>query len=306
MKKLLPDKVSVFGKIRSFNIFKLFTYLFLIIISYVFIYPFLYMIITSIKSASDLFDISVNWVPTSIAWNNYVVAFNNLNYNSHLMNSLIITVTSTFGHILSCSFIGYGFARYHFPLKSLWFVLVVFAIIVPPQVIILPLYLTYRSMGWLDTFAPLILPTLFGFGLRGGLFIFIYRQFYLGLPNDLENAAKIDGCGFMGAYARIAFPVARTTSLLVLVLSLVWHWNDYYEPVMYLGKAKYWPLPSMLPSIYEKYQSAAVDLMQNPETAITEGVVMAATFLVIFPVLLIYCFLQKQFIQGIERSGLVE
>lgn len=306
MKKPGYKTLPVFGAIRSSNLFKGFTYLFLIIISYVFIYPFLYMLITSIKSASDLFDISVNWVPTSIRWKNYLVAFNNLDYGSHLLNSLIITVLCTVGHVLSCSFIGYGFARYKFPLKSLWFIIVVFTIIIPPQVIILPLYLTYRNLGWLDTFAPLILPTAFGFGLRGGLFIFIYRQFFVGLPNDLENAAKIDGCGFFGAYARIAFPVARTTSLLVLVLSMVWHWNDYYEPVMYLGKSKFWPLPSMLPSIYEKYQSAAVDLMQNPETAITEGVVMAATFLVILPVLLVYCFLQKQFIQGIERTGLVE
>lgn len=292
--------------LRRLGYFRIFTYVFLIIISYVFIFPFLYMIVTSVKSVSDLYDISVNWIPTTLQWQNYKVAFQNLDYLPHLLNSILITTVCTAGHILSCSFVGYGFARFEFPLKKLWFVIVVLAIIIPPQVIILPLYLTYSSMGWLNTYLPLMVPTFFGFGLRGGLFIFIFRQFFLGLPPDLENAAKIDGCGFLGAYFRIAFPVSRSSSLLALVLSLVWHWNDFYEPVIYLGKPKNWPLPSMLPSIYEKYQQAAAELTQNADTVITEGVVMAATFLVIVPVLIAYCFLQKQFVQGVERSGLVE
>jgi multiple sugar transport system permease protein len=126
------------------------------------------------------------------------------------------------------------------------------------------------------------------------------------LPKDLENAAKIDGCGFLSAYVRIVFPVSRSASLLVFVLSVVWHWNDYYEPVIYIGRQKSWPLPSMLPSIYDKFYQAAVDLSQSADTVITEGVVMAATFLVILPILVVYSFLQKQFIEGAERSGLVE
>lgn len=295
------------GKIyHHLNLFKAFTYIFLIIISYVFIFPFLYMVVTSVKSVSDLYDISVNWIPTAFHWQNYAVAYQNLDYLPHLLNSVLITAVCTIGHILSCSFVGYGFARFQFPLKKLWFVLVVLAIIIPPQVIILPLYLSYSSLGWLNTYLPLMVPTFLGFGLRGGLFIFIFRQFFIGLPADLENAAKIDGCGFLGAYFRIAFPVSRSSSLLALVLSMVWHWNDFYEPVIYLGRAQSWPLPSMLPSIYEKYQQSAAELTQNADAVITEGVVMAATFLVIVPVIIAYCFLQKQFIQGVERSGLVE
>ena len=294
------------GYYQHFNFFKVFTYLFLIIISYVFIFPFIYMAVTSLKSVSDLYDISVNWIPTEFHWQNYVVAYKNLDFLPHFLNSVLITTVCTIGHILSCSFVGYGFARFQFPLKKLWFTLVVLAIIIPPQVIILPLYLTYSSLGWLNTYLPLMAPTFLGYGLRGGLFIFIFRQFFIGLPADLENAAKIDGCGFLGAYFRIAFPVSRSSSLLALVLSLVWHWNDFYEPVIYLGKPKSWPLPSMLPSIYEEYQQSAAELTQNADMVITEGVVMAATFLVIIPVLIAYCFLQKQFVQGVERSGLVE
>ena len=302
----LPIAEKAMRLYRRVNIFKIFTYAFLIIISYVFIYPFIYMILTSIKSSADLYDISVNWIPTGIEWQNYTVALTNLNFFSHVGNSAVLITVCTVGHILSCSFVAYGFARYDFPLKNLWFIIVVFSIIIPPQVIILPLYLSYSSMGWLNSFAPLMIPTFFGFGLRGGLFIFIYRQFFLGLPKDLENAAKIDGCSFMGAYFRIAFPVARSSTLVCLVLSLVWHWNDYYEPVIYLGKSALWPLPSMLPSIYEKYYAAAAELTTNSNNIITEGVIMAATFLVVVPMLLIYCFLQRQFIQGVERSGLVE
>lgn len=294
------------SRIRRINIFKLFTYVFLIIISYVFVYPVLYMVITSVKSVSDLFDISVTWIPTQLQWQNYSVAIANLSYPEHFLNSFLITMICTVGHIFSCSFIAYGFARYQFPFKKFWFIIVVFAIIIPPQVIILPLYLSYSALGWINTYAPLMIPTFFGFGLRGGLFIFIYRQFFLGLPVDLENAAKIDGCGFLKTFYKIAFPVSRSATLVSFVLSLVWHWNDFYEPVIYLGKSSSWPLPSLLPSIYEKYYQAAADLTQNVNATITEGVVMAATFLVVLPVILVYCILQKQFIQGIERSGLVE
>lgn len=283
---------------------RLFIYVFLIIMAYMFLYPFLYMVVTSFKSQSDLFDVSINWVPSGIHWENYRAAFVNLDFVSHLFNSLLIVTVCTFGHIFSCSFIAYGFARYRFPLKGLWFVLVVLSIIIPSQVIILPLYLTYSEMGWLNTYLPLMVPCFFGFGLRGGIMIFLFRQFFIGLPRDLENAAKIDGCSFMGAYFRIAFPTARSSILVCFVLSVVWHWNDYYEPVIYLGKSTQWPLPAMLPTIYEKYLAASAEMTTNSDMIITRGVLMAAALAVIAVVLLMYCVVQRQFIQGLEHSGL--
>ena len=283
---------------------RVFIYVFLIIMSYMFLYPFLYMIVTSLKSQADLFDVSINWIPSGIEWQNWRAAFVNLDFAAHIWNSLLIVSVCTLGHIFSCAFIAYGFARYRFPLKGLWFVLVVLTIIIPSQVIILPLYLTYSEMGWLNTYLPLMVPCFFGFGLRGGIMIFLFRQFFIGLPRDLENAAKIDGCSFMGAYFRIAFPTARSSILVCFVLSVVWHWNDYYEPVIYLGKSSQWPLPAMLPTIYEKYLAASAELTTNADSIITRGVLMAAALLVIAVVLLLYCVVQRQFIQGLEHSGL--
>lgn len=293
--------VALYHRLRLSRIF---TYVFLIVLSYVFLYPFLYILVTSFKSQADLFDVSINWIPSALEWQNYRAAFVNLSFSSHVWNSLLIVAVCTIGHIFSCSFIAYGFARYRFPLKGLWFLLVVLSIIIPSQVIILPLYLTYSSLGWLNTYLPLMVPCFFGFGLRGGIMIFLFRQFFIGLPVDLENAAKIDGCSFLGAYFRIVFPTARSSILVCFVLSVVWHWNDYYEPVIYLGKATQWPLPAMLPTIYDKYQQAAAELTTNVDAIITRGVLMAATFLVIVLMLLMYCFVQKQFILGIEHSGL--
>lgn len=301
-KEVFMKKVGVVR--HKISIPRLFVYIFLVIMAYVFIYPFLYMFVTSFKSQSDLFDVSINWIPSALQWQNYRTAFTNLEFQSHILNSVLIVAVCTLGHILSCSFIAYGFARYKFPLKGFWFVLVVLSIIIPSQVIILPLYLTYSDLGWINTYLPLMVPCFFGFGLRGGIMIFLFRQFFIGLPRDLENAAKIDGCSFMGAYFRIVFPTARSSILVCFVLSVVWHWNDYYEPVIYLGKSSQWPLPAMLPTIYEKYQAASAELTTNANTVITRGVLMAAAILIILAVLLMYCVLQKQFIQGLEHSGL--
>lgn len=279
-------------------------YIFLLDVAFVFLFPFLYMIVTSFKSYNDLMDITVNWIPTSLHWKNYQIAADLLSYWSHFISSVFITSTSTIGHLLSCSLAGYGFARYKFPGKNLCFSIVIMSIIVPIQTIIIPLYMRYVNMGWIDSHLPLIVPTFFGYGLRGGLFIFLFRQFFLGLPSELEDAAKIDGCGFIRTYWSIILPIAKSAILVSCILSMVWHWHDYYEPVLYIHSSKYWPLPIMLPSMYQSLTAALILVENVDEILVTEGVVMAATFIVVFPVLIIYLFLQKRFIQGIERTGI--
>lgn len=287
-------------------------YLLLLGLAFVFIYPFIYMIVTSLKSDADLNSLSVQWIPTELKFENYFVAIDILKAGRYLKNSLFVTVVASIGHIISCSFIGYGFARFHFPFKKLLFGCVILAFIVPVQTLIIPMYLTYSNLGWLDSYLPLIVPTFFGFGLKGALYVFLFRQFYLTLPRDLENAARIDGCGFLMTYWKIVFPLAQSTLMVALVLSVVWHWNDFYEPAIFVSKARLGFLPPRLNSIVAAVNALPEQMMellaslglQDGEDTLNNAVVMSGATLISAPVLVFFAFAQRKFMQGIERTGI--
>ncbi|HOJ11108.1 MAG TPA: carbohydrate ABC transporter permease [Clostridiales bacterium] len=290
---------------------KLATYVLLFDLAFVFLFPFLYMIVESLKTNADLYDLTVNWVPRTLKFQNYVIAFRVLEYTKYIKNSLVITIMATIGHVLACSFVGYGFARHDFPGKNWLFILVIVALIVPVQTVIVPMYMLYANLKWLNTYLPVILPTFFGYGLKGALFIFIFRQFYLGLPKELENAAKIDGCGFLRTYWNIVLPVARSAFMVAVVLSLVWHWNDFYEPAIYVTKPVLTILPARLNSLVTLVNNPPENLFAemsigDGEDTLNNAVLMAGTFMIVLPVIISFAFLQKKFIQGIERTGLVE
>jgi len=293
--------MSIWGK----SLFRLASYLLLFDLAFIFLYPFLYMIITSLKSPIDVMDITVEWIPRSFYFSNYEKAAEMLSYFPILFKTSIVTILATLGHIFSCSMVAYGFARYKFPLKNVLFNLVLLTIIVPIQVLIFSLLIMYSKVGWLNTYLPLIVPTFFGFGLRGGLFIFIFRQFFAGLPYELEEAARIDGCNAFRTYWTIVLPVAGSALLVCIILSLVWHWNDYFEPTMYILRTDVQLLPSKLPNLYILLEQMVEQDVEISEYISVEGTVMAGTFLVILPILIVYLFLQKKFMEGIERSGLV-
>ncbi len=288
---------------------KALTYIFLFNLAFVFLYPFLFMVVTSLKSNLDLNDFTVNWVPRTFHFKNYLIAARALGYLEFFKNSMFVTAVATIGHMISCSFIGYGFARYSFPGKKILFAMVIIIMIVPIQTLIVPLYMIYVNLKWLNTFLPLIVPTFFGFGLKGALLIFIFRQFYLGFPKELEDAARIDGCGFLRTYWRIVLPVAQSAFIVAIVLSIVWHWNDFYEPSILASKDHLTTLPARLASIVELVKAPPDNLFEDTfiaeeEKIINNAVLMAGTFMVVLPVLVVFSFLQKKFMQGIEHTGI--
>ena len=172
--------------------------------------------------------------------------------------------------------------------------------------------MTYSKFDWLNSYLPLLVPTFFGFGLRGALYIFLFRQFYLTIPKDLENAALIDGCGFLKTYWRVVFPLAKSTIVVALVLSVVWHWNDFYEPSLYISKASLGFLPPRINSIISIVNAPPEHLfdllaslgLEGGEDTLNNAVVMAGTTLISAPVLIFFAFAQRQFMQGIERTGI--
>ena len=308
------DRISFTSSYRALKIVKksvlqLIIYVLLIDMAFVFIFPFVYMISTSFKTYNDINNLATVWIPSSVYLKNFVLAADAMQLQYSLTNSILVTSLATLGHLLSCTFIGYGFARFTFPFKKILFFGVILSAVIPIQTMIIPMYVTYSGFGMIDTYLPLILPTFLGFGLRGGVFIFLFRQFFLGFPVSLEEAALIDGCGRIRSFFKIALPSAGPSIIVCLVLSMVWHWNDYYEPSVYLSvSAKTALVTQMLPNLYTWISNMAGQMKDSQrELAMLyhEGVVMAATSIAIAPLIVAYAVLQRRFMASIERTGLV-
>ena len=286
-------------------------YILLIGIAFIFLYPFIFMIITSLKSNSDLIDPTIGWIPRYLRWENYAMAFKLMNFTKYIGNSVLITLVCTLGHLISCTFVGYGLARFKFKGRGLLFFLVILTIIIPIQTTITPSYIMFANIKWLNTFLPTFVPSFLGLGLKGGLFIFLARNFLLGLPKEMEEAARIDGCSFIGIFFRIVVPIVRPLLLVILVLSLVWHWNDYYEPSLYF-KQDMQPLSTgikeliTLSKLTDEERERILGRPVTDDDIVNTATVMAGSFITLTPLIVMFMFLQKQFIQGVERTGLVE
>ena len=280
-----------------------FTYIVLIDIAFVFLVPIFYITATSLKTSQDLTDPTIVWIPSGFFWINYPLAFFSMAYVKSLSNSLYISLGSALGQTVSCAFVGYGFARVRFPGRDALFALVLFTFLVPPQTIIVPLFILYKNLGWINTYQPFVVPSFFGHGLKGALFVVVFRQFFKTLPWELEEAARIDGASAFATWWRIMVPLAMPAVVVVFLFSVVWHWNDFFEPFIYLNRMEYFTLPMRLsvlsPSLDTATGGQASDLFN-------EALVMAAVFLVILPPLSIYLFTQRFFVESIDRTGLVE
>lgn len=285
-------------------LFMLLIYVVLASISFVFLYPLIYMVVTSLKSVEDIVDPYVQWVPTGLSMRNFKLAYTGMFYLRGIINSSFIALVSSIAQVISCSFIGYGFARNKFPGRDVFFLLALFTFIVPPQTIIISLFILYKKLGWLNTYYPFIIPSFLGQGLRGALFIYIFRQFFRGFPQELEDAARIDGAGRFKIYSQIFLPLSKPAILVVLLFSFVWHWNDYYEPSIYLMDEAKLTMPIRLMNmILWLEREIGLGAMS---TSYNIGVEMAGCFLVIVLPLILYAFTQKYFVSSIERTGLIE
>lgn len=199
-------------RLRRFNWYNVLVYILLLNLAFIFLYPFIYMLVTSFKSYADLMDATVKWYPREFTPRNWSEAVKQIlmpvelfgrtvNLPVPLFNSVLISVLATVGHVLSCSITAYGFSRFQFPGKNLLFVFVIATIIVPVQTIIVPQFSLYNSLRLTQRLA-LIVPAFFGMGLKGGIFIFLFRQFFLKISPSLEEAAAIDGCNPYSTYFR--------------------------------------------------------------------------------------------------------
>lgn len=294
----------------------LYRYVFLISMSYVILYPMFYMLSASLKTPGGFLDPSIIWIPRVITLENYAKAIKALYLLGSLYNTLIYEMVSAGIEILSCAFAAYGLARFKFRGKSILMVLLILNIFIPPQMIIIPMMMNFADLDFLgilglfkqltgmefqintlDTVFPFYLPSLFAVGLKAGIMIFIYIQFFKGLPKELEEAAWIDGAGPFKTYLRIALPSSGVVFLTVSVFSIIWHWNDYYLAVMYTSNKL--PVSVRLSNIEDMFNTLKV--FTDYEKA---SLSMAACALFVLPMLIMYMILQKKFIKSIDRVGI--
>lgn len=279
----------------------------LAVIAFLYVKPILYMISTSMKSVADLIDPIVGLIPRGVYWKNYTDAWAGLRYPEAFTNTVIIAFFGSAFQVFSCALTGYAMARLTFPGKGLFFFLILVTLLVPPEITIIPLYMIYNKIGWLNTPLVFLVPALFGQGVRSALFIIIFRQFFLSQPKALEEAAKMDGASVFRLFFRIMMPLAGAACLVVFLFSFVWYWNLHYEPSMFLSK-HFTPLSLRLSSLQAELMgnralNYSVAVGKDP---VSEGPKMAAAFLIIMPPLIVYLIAQRWFTEGIERTGLVE
>ncbi|BBH18997.1 ABC transporter permease [Paenibacillus baekrokdamisoli] len=287
---------------KSGWLIRILIYLILLDISVIYLNPFFYMIATMFKSGVDLVDPTIRWIPRVVELENLKLAWQGLRYLSSLSNSLLIVSLGAIFQVVFCSLAGYAFARISFPGKTLLFGLLLFSFLIPPQTIIIPLYILFGKLGWLGTPLAIVGPAIFGHGIKGALFVIIFRQFFMTLPKELEEAAKIDGAGMFRVYWRVIMPLSTPALLVVFLFSFIWHWNDTTFTQLML-RGEFTPLSISLNGLDQVLNGT---FGQEKDVKLNETVRMAASFLVIFPPLIVYFIAQRWFVEGVERTGLVE
>lgn len=303
-RSLRKAKQVILGKEADKGLlFKLFLYVLLLDVAYIYLNPIFYMVTTMVKDSVDLLDPAVQWIPRTIYMGTLQDAWDMLKYAQSFMVSLGLSTTIAICQTVFCAIAGYAFARLEFPFKKLLMFGLILSFIIPPQVTILPMLIAARELGWVNTLYPLLLPALFGHGLKGALFVIIYRQFFSTQPKELEEAARIDGAGAFKVFYRVMMPLARPAIVVVFLFSFVWNWNDFYFPSMFLINSDTVPLSMGISQV--SAQLAALEKEVGP-SIFSEPLKMGSSFMIILPPILLYIFTQRYFVEGVERTGLVE
>ena len=293
-----------FGSRSSYGaLFTIVLYLLLIALGFVYLYPLLFMFVTSLKSPTDLLNPMVQWIPTEIYMGNYVKAWRVLNYPTTIVSSILVSFIPSLIQAAVCSVIGYGLARYRFKGKGLIFALIMATFIIPAQNTAIPQMLTFKSLGLLGNIFAIILPALFGQGYRSAIFILIFYQTFMSLPKVLEEAARLDGASDLKVFLLVGLPAAVPAFIVSIIFSTVWYWNESYLTLMFL-EGGVQTLPMQLAKFTQAYENLYPSGMVNIFDRLNEAVKLAGTFLNILPLLVMYFVLQKWFVESVEMTGI--
>ncbi|MBW8351418.1 carbohydrate ABC transporter permease [Bacillus sp. IITD106] len=265
--------------------YKVVIYTFLTLFSVYFLFPFIWVLLTALKSDAEVFSFPPKIFPSVPQFHNFIDAWMSQPFGTYLKNSVIVTTLTTFGQLLSCSLVAYGFARYDFKYKNILFVILLSTMMIPWDVTMIPLYMQFNLFGWINTLKPLIVPAFFG----SAYYIFLLRQFLMNIPKDLENAARIDGANEFQIYYKIFLPIMKAPLILIAVLNILLVWNDYLGPLIFLQDQSKYTLALGLAAF-----KGVHDLQIIP--------IMSITLIMIIPPVLVFFFAQKYIVEGVSGS----
>lgn len=267
-------------------------YAVLILGSILMLMPIAWMALTSLKTFDEVLVSPPKWIPAAPQWHNYAEAFTTFNFGRYLMNSVIVTVLTILGTLISSTMAAYGFACLDFRGKSILFGILLSAMMLPAQVTVIPLFQLFAKLGWINTYYPLIVPSWLGLNVFA---IFLLRQFFKTIPRDYIEAARIDGASELRILLAIFVPLSKPALLTVAVFTFIWSWNDLWGPLIYLHDERLYTMPIGLLNF--------VGIIGRPEGT-PWHLVMAVAVAMIVPVIIIFFIAQKKFIEGIATTGL--
>ncbi len=261
-------------------------YLLLGVAALLFLLPLYWMIASSLKVEYEVFAQPPVWWPIPPRWENYVEALTQLPFDRYALNTLLIAVGSVIGHVFSCTLVAYGFARLRAPGKRPLFIVLLATLMLPYPVVMIPQYIIFSELDWVNTFRPLIVPTFFG----NAFFIFLLRQFFMQIPIDLEDAARIDGANLLQIIWYILLPIARPAIATVAIFTFQFAWNDFLAPLIFLQDQSHYTLMLGLSFFRSSFE-------------VNWAYLMAASLSVAAPVIMLFFFAQRAFVEGISLGG---
>lgn len=260
-------------------------YAFLITLSILMIMPFIWMISASLKTEIEVFSFPIKWIPETVRWSNYEQVWTKVPFLTYYINTIKIAVSVTVIQLFTCSFAAYAFSKLKFPGRDTIFVGYICTMMIPYQVIMIPQFMIIRTLGLVDTHAALILTAAFSpFG------VFLFRQFFMSIPDELSEAAKIDGCGELRIYSQIILPLAKPAAASLVIFTFVDRWNDFLGPLIYINSDKMKTLQLGMRNFQTEYASSY-------------ALIMAAAVCASIPTIIVYLIAQDFFVEGIAATG---
>jgi multiple sugar transport system permease protein len=259
----------------------------LIGLSIVFMLPFMWMLSTSLKESQDVFTYPPSFLPSSFVWQNYPAGWTILPFNTFLVNSLIVTLSNVAGNLISCSLVAFGFARLRGRGRDVLFLLLLATLMIPREVTIVPRFLLFSQLGLVNTLWPLILPAWFGYAF----FIFLLRQFFMSIPHELDDAARIDGASTFRIFTDIILPLSGPPLATVAIFAFIGNWSNLLDPLIYLRSQDLYTL------------ALGLNLFRG-QNFTQFNMLMAVSILTLIPVLVMFFLSQKLFVQGVTLTGM--
>lgn len=263
-------------------------YSLLILFSLLFLAPFYWMVITALKPPEEVVTYPPQWFPSKLNWSNFVEGWQKQPFTTYLINSTIVTLLATLGALISSSLVAYGFARFRFRGREFLFMVLLATMMIPWEVTMIPLYMEFNWLGWINTLKPLIVPAWFG----APFYIFLLRQFILTIPRELDDAARIDGASSFQIYFRIILPLCTPALILVAVFQMLACWNDYLGPLIFLNDMSTYTL------------TLGLGQFMGARDAVDTSSLMAVTVLISLPPMLIFFFAQRYIVENLTGAGL--